>query len=581
MAVVLTVCESDMLYQSQEQNLFLHTQLFFQQQMVHPGGLLTWMGSYLTQFFYYPVLGTGLLCLFWALFMFVLQHTFRIPSAWALLPVACLLMTIVNLGYWIYFLKLHGHLFDATLGSLFAVSMTGAYRCLPRNYVSRLAFLPFAIGIGYVCFGFYALWGGALMAVIPFSRNMETTACKKPLTILTALVVLVLIIFVPLGCYYYCYHETNIALIYWAALPVYAHNGGAMMTYYLPFIALVLLPLFFIFVKPRRWVTCGLLLTALMGVIISWHKDANFHHELKMARSMEQSDWKAVLLEAEKVKGEPTRAICTMRNLALFRTGRMGEEMFAALQGDKRPDAPFNIPLIHTVGRAIYLQYGLANYCYRWCMEDGVEYGWTVEKLKLMTRCALVNNELAVAQKYLNLLRKTDFHKDWARRYARYLREPQLLADDAEMQFIIRLKRIDNFLTNDQGQVESFLLEHFATAQSSDPLVEELTMMAALQWKSAPLFWAQFVRYTSLHQGQRLPRHYQEAACMFGHLEQIDMSRMPFDLQVSNDYREMALTMNQCHQQGMSIEQMAPHIPAHLRSTYYYYYYFNRTNYSN
>ena len=214
-------------------------------------------------------------------------------------------------------------------------------------------------------------------------------------------------------------------------------------------------------------------------------------------------------------------------------------------------------------------------------MEDGVEYGWTVEKLKLMTLCALVNNELAVAQKYLNLLRKTDFHKEWTRRYAHYLRQPQLLADAPEMQFILRLKRIDNFLTNDQGQVEAFLLEHFATAQSSDPLVEELTMVAALQLKNPPLFWQQFVRYTNRHQGLHMPRHYQEAACLFAHLDQMDVSRMPFDTQVMNDYRELALAMNRCYQQGISMEKMSEHIPPHLQSTYYYYYYFNRTNYSN
>ena len=61
--------------------------------MVRAGGLLTWAGCYLTQFFYYPMLGAGLLGLLWAFLLWLLQRTFRRKEPWpGLLPVACLLM---------------------------------------------------------------------------------------------------------------------------------------------------------------------------------------------------------------------------------------------------------------------------------------------------------------------------------------------------------------------------------------------------------------------------------------------------------------------------------------------------------
>ena len=131
-AVLLAVFEADLLYTAQEQNLFLHTPLFFEQQMVRAGGLLTWAGCYLTQFFYYPMLGAGLLGLLWAFLLWLLQRTFRRKEPWpGLLPVACLLMTITTLGYWVYYLKLPGVLFDATVGTTIAVLMAWAYRSLP------------------------------------------------------------------------------------------------------------------------------------------------------------------------------------------------------------------------------------------------------------------------------------------------------------------------------------------------------------------------------------------------------------------------------------------------------------------
>ena len=102
--LLLIIFESDYLYRVQEQNLFLHTSLFFQQRMVVSGGLLTWAGACLTQLFHYPALGIAVLCLLWALLMLLLKQAFRISCRWrwiTLLPIACLLLTVTDLGYWI------------------------------------------------------------------------------------------------------------------------------------------------------------------------------------------------------------------------------------------------------------------------------------------------------------------------------------------------------------------------------------------------------------------------------------------------------------------------------------------------
>ena len=110
-AIALVAFESDYLYRVQEQSLFLNTPLFFRQCMVASGGLLSWVGAFLTQFFYHPALGACLLCACWAVLVWLLIVTFRIPSRWAvvtLVPIVLLLLTDVTLGYWIFYLKLRG-----------------------------------------------------------------------------------------------------------------------------------------------------------------------------------------------------------------------------------------------------------------------------------------------------------------------------------------------------------------------------------------------------------------------------------------------------------------------------------------
>ena len=233
-AIFLVVFESDVLYTLQEQNLFLHTPLFFEQQMVKAGGLLTWTGSYLTQFFYYPALGAGLLCLLWVLLVFLLVRAFRLPLSWrtaTLVPVACLLLTITDLGYWTFYLKLPGHAFCSTVGSIIAVAMAWLYRLLPQRYGLPTLFILFATALCYPLFGFYGLWAAMLMALMAWRYSRHKIADTA--------VALLVVVFVPLLCYYLLYHQTNIVNIYWAALPVYALHQETFTAYYLPYIVLV------------------------------------------------------------------------------------------------------------------------------------------------------------------------------------------------------------------------------------------------------------------------------------------------------------------------------------------------------
>ena len=478
MAVLLGVVEGDFLYTAQEQSLFLHTPLFFRQQMVAAGGLLTWAGCYLTQFFYYPMLGAGLLGLLWLLLMWLLVRTFRLKDSWpTLVPIACLLLTVVTLGYWVYYLKLRGALFDATLGTLVAVSLVWLYRSLRRPWL-RTLFVPVAACVGYPLFGFYGLWATLLMGLTAWSTKGSNRIADTALALLA-------VVAVPLIGYYTIYHETNLVNIYWTALPIFAMHGHSYFAYHLPYIALVLTVTLLPLTSHLSPLTAHLSLLTLTAIAVTlfWYKDDNFHRELAMRRSIDNVQWEQVLRTAGGAKGEPTRAMCMMQNLALFRTGQHGDQMFQYPQGAKRPNAPFTTRMVHTVGKMLYLQYGIPNYCYRWCMEDGVEYGWTVEKLKLMTLCSLLNGESVAAQRFINLLKKTDFQTSWARHYEEYPYRPQLVTADPMLKPILPLLRDDNFLTADQSQQELFLVEHFLSTVGTTPEQQQLYRFAARYYR--------------------------------------------------------------------------------------------------
>ena len=481
-AVLLTVFESDFLFRIQEQNLFLHTPLFFQQHMVTAGGLLTWIGCYFTQFFYFPMLGVGILCLLWALLMWLLERAFRIPSAWCLMvliPVACLVLTIMELGYWIFYLKLSGYAFDATIGSIVVIASAWLYRVLPRRYGISTFYIVISTGIGYPLFGFYGLWAALLMAIMAW-HNANCRIADVVVAILSAIVI-------PLIYYQFVYHETNLVNIYWTALPVFAMHKVSYFSYYWPYIALIVCISLMAVGFPKKdwkWMQVAVLTITIGCVAVFWYKDANFHSELSMQRSMERQDWEQVLKTARASRGEPTRAMCMMQNLALYRLGRMDKEVFSYPNGAKRPDAPFPVRIVHTQGKQLYLQYGIPNYSHRWCMEDGVEYGWNVGELQLMTKCALLNNEPIAAMRFANLLNKTGFHKSLAKKYKAYIQNPALMMGDEELRPILPLLRQDNFLTGDQSQLEMFLVEHILSTPGTTREQQELASLTRYYYRN-------------------------------------------------------------------------------------------------
>jgi len=578
--------ESDLLWKLQEQNLFLNTGLFFKEQMVVPGGLLSWLGTFLTQLFYYPWIGTTALCWLWLVMMWMVKRTFRLTAEWpalALVPVGLLLLTIVDMGYWVYILKLQGHVFVGTLGVMAVVALLWAYRCLPDRRGLRSVMIVATAAVGYPLLGIYGLAAALLMGVWSW-RLEQGTAWKK---VAHSVLALVSTAIVPLVCYRLLYHETNLANIYFAKLPLY-YVTEEHHAYYIPY---YLLALFFLAMTimpygkrgptrqqakanrpqpvghsfPFRLFTPLLLTVVVAGVATFWYKDENFHHELRMQHCIEKGDWAGVVKEAARQKDEPTRAIVMMRNLALSRLGRQGDEMFRYANGSKAYASPFGMRLMMAVGPQMYYQYGLLNYSSRLCTELGVEFGWRVTNLKLLAKCALLRDEQTQARKYLNLLRHTTFYKGWSEDIGR---QPEL-AD------IRRMMHYENYLGGDQGNTEAFLMKRLAeSTDTSDPFFQEQTLLASLWTKSINQFWYHFTDYVRLHPKARIPRYYQEAAYLYGQIEgRDDIDRWPIDESVKQSFARFMKAAERFDNADVNLARKA--LQAY-RQTYFYDYYLMR-----
>lgn len=586
MSCLLLASESDVLHRAQALSLFLPTQHYWETLCIYPGGTLSWMGCWVMQYLYHPAIGVTLLGACWLGISLLLCHIHRLRGTWiglSLVAPLLLLGIITQSGYWIYYQKLEGFLAVPTLGVLLALMATSIYHLLPHRWGCKLVWVTMWTLVGYPLLGAYGLLGTGLM-MIP--RTWQKEHWQSRIALPAALGALLLIA-VPHILVQQGYSQVNPEMAYRAALPTCAYGETDLpeyrWPYYLLLLSLVVRPI--PLRRKEQWagavLSLSLVAATLWEVNRIWYRDVNFHKEIRMNDAVEQQQWERVLtimLEPNPIP--PTRLMVMYKNLALFRLGRAGDELFHYPEGSTPQFAPWPIHLSQVGGPTIYYHYGKENYCYRWCMESSVEFGWNIENLTKMVKASLLNHDWEVARKYLNLLKKTRYYSEWAAHYETYLYHPEAIEADTEMKPIAAMMTGDNHLDSDNMLVELYIINTFASSQGENPLFQEMTLLCAMLQRDIPHFWPRFFDYCSLHRGEHIPTHYQEAAYLYGHLEnQVDISHMPFDDTVRESYEAFMRFNDECG--PMTTEQKKAAFRPQFGNTFYYYYFLQRNLQTN
>ena len=584
-AIALIVVEPDLLWKVQQFDLFLYTTLFFKQQMVVPGGMLSYLGAFFTQFFYYPWMGTLMLCGWWLLLMWLTKRTFCIPDRWSivtLIPVVILLTANMSLGYWVYTMGMRGYFFAPTIGTTAVIALMWAFRKLPERLWLQAGFIVLVVLAGYPLMGIYVLTAALLMGIWTWrlNKSLMRNAIRSGVALLA-------VVAIPLFYYRFAYYQTNLLFIYETALPDFSFDK-TYSEFKIPYYVLAFVLLAFVVTfrsthfepivkkdkkKPvLHWAMQGLLLVALAtGVWHFWYKDENFHHELRMQRCIEKANWEGVIEEGRKQNCEPTRAIVMMHNLALSRLGRQCDEMYNFRKGSKRSNSVTPIYMFNTAGRLIYYHYGVMNECHRMCMEDGVSIGWSVELLQYMARTALLSKEPQTVRKFVNLLRQTQFYDEWADHIEMLLDNPDLLAKDPETGPITHMMHYGDIQSEGDGYVEKNLMTMLSRQDADDTYFQEQAVLAAMWARNPNEFWPRFELYLNQRLDHPVPRIIQEAAYLFGILGQQDfVDILPIDQNVKASFQGFMEMMKQY--QGMP--QLRDYLYQRYGNTYYFEYFF-------
>lgn len=378
------------------------------------GGLLVWLSGWLTQLFYYPWLGVGVLCLLWgagylaAAWGLALHPSLR----WlALLPVLGLVAGITQTGYWLYTLRLPAYFFLPTLWYVWVAVLLVLVRLFHYHHWSPL----FCVLLGILLVEWLCLvspWCG--FAWHPFDGDPMMLARPWYFAIVTSVL------------------AAFLALLRRPVLP--------------------------------QWMSWPVLMVCMaLTYFFSCYRNPNFRAELQQQRDFESAHWSSLISSVSNASRTPTRQMILLADAArMHRDYQPGDSVtFGANEGVK--PRQYSDPPIHMAqmgGPAVYLAFGYANYSYRWSFENAVEYGFSPQRLRMMCYCALLNGEEALAHKYADMLARYPFHRHTAQHLLSLIGHPDRQAADPLLGQLQPWLLHDDALTFDGGKPEKFLLRN-------------------------------------------------------------------------------------------------------------------------
>lgn len=553
--VYILYINQEVFYTAYDRSEFIFGAPFFHTLLSKPFGLMRYVGAWLTQFFCHPGIGTGMMMAIWALIFCVGVKAFRLQggaSALMLLPVACLLTSMVDLGYWIYISTIRGYWFSQSVGYLVMLLLLWAARSTPRRW--HLAWYLVAVCI-YPILGWFAL-----LFVLCLALSEKTTWREY--------IAIFLLIFTASIWHTQFYSNLKFDDVVLAGLPRFETPSDVSPHLSIPFWVLgavsILIPLCSKYLA--RWFVPVLCATA--GIVFTssqMYYDQNYINEMRMVRHAEDDNWKAVLHIAEENK-KPTCTMLFLKNIALMNEGGLLDRSFK-LGNDaaniNNPDT-LHVTLLDIASPLVYYNYGMLNEAIRLNFENAIQAGFSPFYLKMLARCALAVGDEKLVERYTTILHRQPFYGDW---------QPAPVTD--------KIKELQKCYPDELTGVEnsdSYLVNGISLWYESDSKVaSEQALLYAMLRCDSRRFWPSLRNYVKLHLDEQFPLHAMEAYILFMDKAPEEKRMMlPVEQSVFERYKQFWAALESIAKPGMTIVEVGEQMREAYGDTYWWYNIFGR-----
>ena len=578
-AVYILYINREVFYTAHDRSEFIFGAPFFHTLMSKPFGLMQYVGAWLTQLCYRPLLGASVMIVIWTLIFYVGTKAFRLQastSALMLLPIACLLTSVVDLGYWIYISTIRGYWFSQSVGYLVMLLLLWAARSTSRKWHLLWYVLGFCI---YPILGWFALLFVLCLVV-----------AEKPTW--RELIGIVLLVFTASIWHTQLYSNQKFDDVVLAGLPRFETPSDSSPHLSIPFWVLGGASLLFALcgkymstkvqsswtsqvAKPSAKLKVQSIivpvLCAVAGIIFTWslmYYDRNYIDEMRMVRYASDDNWKEVIRMSEENK-KPTGTMVFLKNIALMNEGGLLDRSFK-LGNDavniNNPDT-LHVTLLDIASPLVYYNYGMVNEAIRLNFENAIQAGFSPFYLKMLTRCALATGDKKLVERYTTILHHRPFYGNW--------QPASVTAKVKELQ-----KCYPDEITGVENS-DSYIVNGISLWYESDSkLASEQALFYSMMRCDSRRFWASLRNYVELHLDEQFPLHAMEAYILYMDKAPEEKRMMlPVEQSVFERYKKFWSTLRALAKPGMTLKSVGEEMRNEYGDTYWWYNIFGKKLY--
>jgi hypothetical protein len=480
--------------------------------LTKPGGLAEYCGAFFIQFYINPGAGALIITLagiaIYALTVYIFKKHKVSGILWPFIPALLIAALqsdyIFNFGY--------------TLGLFFTLAFSAIYVSVRNDYIR------FTIGfIGWLLL--YLVAGGFSLLATFICIIHELLFTKNRYRLYTASGFVLIAILPPyLSCHSIYYIPIREA---WFDPFIFTLQKT---TRYFLLLFIVYYPLILIVIKilpaysrkiwfqsnwNRNTILAGIIvISSFTWCIKKYVYNPGISLFFEIDHYVQQADWDKVLRLSSRSQ-EANRLILYYTNLALYKTGHLGDRLFYFNQIGV-PGLWLNREGDETslfLGGEIFYHLGNMNEAYRWAFDAMIANGQTPPRLvKQLVLTSLINGDFKVAEKYLNVLEQSLFYRNWAKHYWNYVNNSVLLLKDPEIAGKRHLLINSDFVSgsNDLEIALKPLLEN----HPDNRMAFEYYMSSLLLDKNLVDFAANIDRIKDFGY-KEIPVHYEEALLLY------------------------------------------------------------------
>jgi hypothetical protein len=443
------------LHYQEEMQLFLMTGNYFIETLAYPGGLASYLSRFFTQFFVDSFAGALII----ALLLIALQQMVWIVSNDFSKKKSYYLLSFIPSVVCACALMDENFLLTACIGLIFVLSATIGYSRIKSGKPKGIkqAYLILMIPL------LYGLAGGACVVFLSLVLLKEWTKKEKSNKWIPAIIsisaIAIYILSVILAKIYLVQYPLSRL---WLGGEYYRFPGIFPFILLGIFLSVILIPFLFKYLpeksgfKNRLFIQSVQLLIIVLsaGAGLKTYADWGKEEVLAYNYFSRMKKWDSIIRLADKKTPNGPLSVATL-NLALAQKNYLPGYMFDYGQNGTEGLLPtFKKEFIlDMMAGEIYYHLGLVNTAQRFAFE-GMEaipnYQKSVRSIQRLAETNLVNGQYAVAAKYLSILERTLFYKQWAKKTAAYLYDEEKINAHPEWGKLRRFRPGEDFLFSEQ-----------------------------------------------------------------------------------------------------------------------------------